>query len=110
VFIKYRGRFIDGTEFDHHNHFLTWTTGGIKGWQEAIQRMRIGAKWEVFVPPSLAFGEEGEEYHNIGPNTTLIYEIELLSIAPPNPELSAGGLGHGLDEKPASDSVEPSKN
>jgi FKBP-type peptidyl-prolyl cis-trans isomerase len=110
VFIKYRGHFIDGTEFDHHNHFLTWTTGGIKGWQDAMQRMKVGSKWELVVPPDLAFGDEGEEYRRIGPQTTLIYELELLSIAPPNPELATGGLGHGLDEKaPLNNSAESGK-
>ena len=101
VFIKYRGRFIDGSEFNHHNRFLTWTTGGIKGWQEALQKMHVGAKWQIFVPPALAFGDEGEDYFHIGPRTTLIYDLELLSIAPPNPELATGGLGHGLEENPS---------
>lgn len=99
VFIKYRGRLVDGTEFDHHNRFLTWTTGGIKGWQEAIQKMKVGSKWQIFVPPDLAFGDEGEEYRHVEPGSTLIYDLELLSIAPPNPELATGGLGHGLEEK-----------
>jgi FKBP-type peptidyl-prolyl cis-trans isomerase len=101
VFIKYQGRFIDGSEFDHHNRFLTWTTGGIKGWQEALQKMHVGAKWRIFVPPTLGFGDEGEDYHHIGPRTTLIYDLELLSIAPPNPELATGGLGHALEENPS---------
>src|SRR5205823_3657714 len=42
VFIKYRGRRIDGTEFGHHNRFLTRMDGGIKGWQDALQRMKVG--------------------------------------------------------------------
>jgi FKBP-type peptidyl-prolyl cis-trans isomerase len=98
VFVKYRGHLIDGTEFSHHNRFLTRVNEGIKGWQEALRRMKVGSKWQIFVPPALAFGDEGEPVHHIGPDSTLIYELELTSIAPPNPELGTGGLGHGLDE------------
>jgi FKBP-type peptidyl-prolyl cis-trans isomerase len=100
VFIKYRGRRIDGTEFGHHNRFLTRMDGGIKGWQEALQRMRVGSKAEIFVPPTLAFGDEGEPYFHIEPGSTLIYEIELTSIAPLNPEFNTRGLGHAADEDP----------
>jgi FKBP-type peptidyl-prolyl cis-trans isomerase FklB len=96
VFIKYRGRRIDGTEFGHHDRFLTRVDGGLKGWQDALQRMRVGSKMEIFVPPALAFGEEGEPYLQIEPDSTLIYELELTSIAPPNPEFGRG-LGHGFD-------------
>jgi FKBP-type peptidyl-prolyl cis-trans isomerase FklB len=96
VFIKYRGRRIDGTEFGHHDRFLTRVDAGLKGWQDALQRMRVGSKMEIFVPPALAFGEEGEPYLQIEPDSTLIYELELTSIAPPNPEFGRG-LGHGFD-------------
>ena len=103
VFVKYRGKRIDGTEFDHHNRFLTRVDGGIKGWQDALQRMRVGSKLEIFVPPALAFGDEGEPYHHIEPDSTLIYELELALIAPPNPELGRG-LGHAFDGDVASPS------
>jgi FKBP-type peptidyl-prolyl cis-trans isomerase FklB len=96
VFIKYRGRRIDGTEFGHHSRFLTRIDAGLKGWQDALQRMRVGSKLEIFVPPALAFGEEGEPYLHIEPDSTLIYELELTSIAPPNPEFGRG-LGHAFD-------------
>jgi FKBP-type peptidyl-prolyl cis-trans isomerase len=97
VFIKYRGTLVDGKEFDHEDHLLSRTTAGIKGWQEALQKMTIGSKWQIVVPPALAFGHPGQGFRNIGPDATLIYELELLSIAPPDsPELGSGRLGHGM--------------
>ncbi len=97
IFIKYRGTFVNGVEFDHHDHFLTRITGGIKGWQEALQRMKVGSKWQIFVPSDLAFGHEGESFRHIGPDTTVIYELELVSIAGPGDQQISSGLGHGLD-------------
>ncbi len=97
VFIKYRGKFIEGGEFDRNNHFLTRTTGGIQGWQDALQRMKVGSKFEIFVPAELAFGDEGDPYHHIAPDTTLIYDLEILSIPQPgDPQVGTGALGHGL--------------
>jgi FKBP-type peptidyl-prolyl cis-trans isomerase len=97
VFIKYRGKFIEGGEFDHNNHFLTRTCGGIPGWQEALQKMKVGSKWQVFIPSEMAFGEEGDPYHHIAPDTTLSYDLEILSIAQPgDPQVGTGALGHGL--------------
>lgn len=106
VFVKYRGTFIDGKEFDHHDRFLTKSDGGIKGWQDALQRMKIGSKWQIFVPGELAFGNRGENFHHIGPDTTVVYELELLSIATGNDLQVSSGVGHGLDvgnSKPTSD-------
>jgi len=53
----------------------------IKGWSEALQLMPVGSKWQLFVPPDLAYGDHGAG-QEIGPNSTLIFEVELLSIAP----------------------------
>ncbi|PWU18463.1 MAG: peptidylprolyl isomerase [Verrucomicrobia bacterium] len=97
IFIKYRGTFVDGREFDRQNHYLTRTTGGIKGWQEALQKMKVGSKWQIFVPPDLAFGHEGEAVLKVAPDSAVIYELELLAIAHPgDPGIGTGRKGHGL--------------
>lgn len=97
IFIKYRGSLPDGREFDHSNHFLTQPTGGIVGWQQALQRMRVGAKWQLFVPADIGFGQEGEPVHQVGPDATLIYELEMLEIVQPHdPRVGTGRVGHGL--------------
>jgi FKBP-type peptidyl-prolyl cis-trans isomerase len=98
LFVNYRGSFLDGNEFTRHNHFLTRSDGGPKGWQEALPRMKVGSKWQLFMPPDLAFGLEGDPFQKVGPLTTVIYELELLSIAQPgDPDIGTGRMGHGLD-------------
>ena len=81
---NYRGTLLDGTEFDSSYNqakpMVFPLKGVIKGWQEALQLMPIGSKWQLFVPPQLAYGERGAGAV-IGPNATLIFEVELLSIA-----------------------------
>jgi FKBP-type peptidyl-prolyl cis-trans isomerase FklB len=83
VTVNYRATYIDGTEFDSSYRrgqpFVFQVNKMIKAWVEALQLMSIGAKWQVFVPPRLAYGEQGAP-PAIGPNETLIYEVELLSI------------------------------
>ena len=78
----YHGTLLDGTVFDSSldrgQPFETTVNGVIKGWQEALQLMRVGDKWKLFVPPELAYGEKGAR--TIGSNETLIFEVELLSI------------------------------
>ncbi len=85
VTVNYRGTLIDGTEFDSsykRNEPATFPVKGvIKGWTEALQLMKVGAKWQLFVPSSLAYGERGAG-GVIGPNATLIFEVELLKIGP----------------------------
>ena len=80
---NYRGTLIDGTEFDSsYKRGQTFTfevNGVIPGWTEAVQLMKVGDKWQLFVPPSLAYGERGAG-REIGPNATLIFEVELLGI------------------------------
>jgi len=83
VTAHYRGTLIDGTEFDssyRRGKPETLPIGGvIAGWTEALQLMQEGAKWQLFVPSNLAYGERGAG-RDIGPQATLIFEIELISI------------------------------
>jgi FKBP-type peptidyl-prolyl cis-trans isomerase FklB len=91
VVCHYRGTLLDNTEFDNsykRGQPLTFNVGGvIKGWTEALQLMPVGSKWQLFIPPDLAYGEPGKG--PIGPNSTLIFEVELLSIQPKTPPAAA---------------------
>lgn len=84
VTVNYRGTLIDGTEFDSsykRGQPATFQVNGvIPGWTEALQLMEQGAKWQLFIPSNLAYGERGAPGGAIGPNATLIFEIELISI------------------------------
>ncbi len=101
VVCQYRGTLIDGTEFDSsykRNQPATFPVKGvIKGWTEALQLMPVGSKWQLFVPSNLAYGERGAG-PNIGPNATLIFEVELVSIKE-KPQAPAAKEGTG-DKKP----------
>ena len=83
VVTNYRGTLISGTEFDSSEKNggpATFPVNGvIQGWTEALQLMEVGAKWQLYVPASLAYGEKGAG-DVIGPNKTLIFDIELLEI------------------------------
>lgn len=80
---QYRGTLIDGTEFDNSYRRGTPATfkvaGVIPGWREALKQMQVGSKWQLFVPAHLAYGARGAG-RAIGPNATLIFEVELLAI------------------------------
>ena len=83
VITHYRGTLIDGTEFDSsykRGEPATFpVTGVIKGWTEALLLMPVGSKWQLFIPSELAYGERGAG-RQIGPNATLIFDIELVGI------------------------------
>jgi len=81
VVVRYRGTFIDGKEFDSSGaETRTFKAAElIPGWREALQLMPVGSKWQLVVPPDLAYGERGMG-QIIMPNTTLIFEIELVGI------------------------------
>lgn len=83
VTVNYRGTLIDGTEFDSsykRGQPASFPVKGvIRGWTEALQLMPEGSKWILYIPSNLAYGERGAG-HLIGPNSTLIFEVELLSI------------------------------
>ncbi len=83
VVFNYRGMLIDGKEFSSSFEMghpaMAVVQDLIKGWSEAFVMMPVGSKWELFVPPSLAYGERGVP-PTIGPNSTLMFEIELLAV------------------------------
>jgi FKBP-type peptidyl-prolyl cis-trans isomerase FklB len=83
VTVHYRGTFLNGTEFDSsiaRGQPATFPVNGvIPGWTEALQLMKEGAKWQLFIPPELAYGERGMP-PRIPPQTTLIFEVELISV------------------------------
>lgn len=83
VVCHYRGTLIDGTEFDSsykRGEPATFRVAQvIRGWQEILQLMPVGSKWQVFVPSALAYGERGAG-ERIGPNAALIFDIELVAI------------------------------
>lgn len=86
VKVHYRGTLIDGTEFDSSfargKPVVFSLNGVIPGWTEGIQLMKVGGKYKFFIPPELAYKDRGAG-RTIGPNATLIFEVELLGIEPP---------------------------
>lgn len=88
----YRGTLINGKEFDSsysRNQPAEFPVNGvIKGWTEALQLMKEGSKWKLFIPSELAYGAQGAG-PDIGPNATLIFEVELLSVKSKDDDKSA---------------------
>jgi len=86
VVCQYKGTLLDNTEFDSsykRGQAATFPVSGvIKGWTEALQLMPVGSKWQLFIPPDLAYGARGGPGGGIGPNATLVFEVELVSIQP----------------------------
>lgn len=82
VTVNYRGRLVDGTEFDNSykrgRPEAIDVESAIPGWKEALPLMKVGAKWQLFVPSELAYG--GEDMRHIPPNSTLIFDLELVAI------------------------------
>jgi FKBP-type peptidyl-prolyl cis-trans isomerase FklB len=83
VVCNYRGTLLNGTEFDSsykRGQPATFAVGQvIHGWTEALQLMPVGSKWQLFIPAELAYGARAAG-PDIGPDSTLIFEVELLSI------------------------------
>jgi len=90
VTVNYRGTLLDGTEFDSsykRGQPAQFPVGNvIRGWTEALQQMKIGSKWQLFIPAQLAYGEQGRP--GIPPNSVLIFEVELLATEHPSPPAS----------------------
>ncbi len=85
VTVNYRGTLLNGTEFDSsykRGEPATFPVNGvIKGWTEALQLMKVGSKYQLFIPPNLAYGERAVG-PDISPNSTLIFDVELMSAKP----------------------------
>ncbi len=86
VVTHYKGTLLDGTEFDssykRNQPAIFKVNGVIRGWTEALQLMEEGAKWILYVPAALGYGDNGAGAQ-IGPNATLVFEVELISIQQP---------------------------
>ena len=95
VVCNYRGTLLDNTEFDSsykRGQPMTFPVSGvIKGWTEALQLMPVGSKWQLFIPADLAYGERAQGPG--GPNATLVFEVELLSIQPKAQPAATPGAG-----------------
>ncbi len=109
VTVNYRGTHVDGKEFDssykNGRPFECNVSGGIiRGWTEALQRMNVGSKWEIYLPPDLAYGPMGRP-PLIQANETLIFEIELLSVKsrPAPPQVQP--LTSDIIEVPSADQI-----
>ncbi len=99
VTVNYRGTLLDGTVFDssyQRGKPATFPVNGvIKGWQEALVLMKPGAKWELYVPPELAYGANSPP--PIPPNSLLKFDVELLSVAPQKAVPGGAGPNRGSD-------------
>lgn len=97
LFIRYKGTFIDGREFDHHNRFPKNLIGGWPAWTLPLKQMKLGDKWQVYSAPQYSFGREGDIPLHVGPDTTVIWDLEIREfVRSDDPRLGSGRLGHGI--------------
>lgn len=106
VTVHYKGTLLDGTVFDSSYERNEPATFGVNqvipGWVEALQLMKAGSKYKVYIPSALAYGETGAG-PQIGPNSTLVFEIELLSVGAPAPAQGQPGEAQGQPGTPQQD-------
>jgi FKBP-type peptidyl-prolyl cis-trans isomerase FklB len=107
VSVNYRGTLIDGTEFDSsyaQNQPANFAVNGvIKGWTEALQLMKPGAKWQLFIPSDLAYGDMGRP--KIPAGATLLFEIELLSVTHNEPPAASAPLTSDIIKVPSAEEL-----
>jgi FKBP-type peptidyl-prolyl cis-trans isomerase FklB len=107
VTVNYRGSLLDGTEFDNsykRGQPAQFPVGGvIHGWTEALQKMPVGSKWKLFIPSDLAYGEQGNR--GIPPNSTLIFEVELLDTKATPPPVAAQPLSSDIIKVPSAEEM-----
>jgi FKBP-type peptidyl-prolyl cis-trans isomerase len=84
VTVHYEGKLMDGTIFDSsikRNEPAKFQVNSVfPGWTEALQRMKVGDKWRLFIPPGLGYGEQGSQMGDVGPNELMIFDFELLEV------------------------------
>jgi FKBP-type peptidyl-prolyl cis-trans isomerase len=107
VTVNYRGTLLDGTEFDSsykRGQPASFPVGGvIKGWTEALQKMPVGSKWKLFIPSDLAYGDQGNR--GIPPNSTLVFEVELLDTKATPPPAAAQPLSSDIIKVPSAEEM-----
>ena len=113
VSVNYRGTFIDGKEFDssakHGGQPAKFpVTGVVRGWTEALQMMKVGSKWELYLPSSLAYGDRGNPRGTppIDPGATLIFEMELVGTETPPPPPTPQPLTSDIIKVPSAEELE----
>lgn len=108
VTVHYRGTLIDGKEFDSSakrgQPAQFPVNRVIRGWTEALQLMKVGSKWELFIPAALAYGENGQP-PNIQPGSTLLFEVELLNAEAPQPAQAPQPLTSDIIRVPSQDEL-----
>ena len=107
VTVNYRGTLINGKEFDssakHGQPGKFAVNRVVKGWTEALQMMKTGSKWELYLPPALAYGDTGNP--SIEPGSTLLFEIELLTIEPPQATATPQPLTSDIIKVPSAEEL-----
>jgi FKBP-type peptidyl-prolyl cis-trans isomerase len=108
VSVNYRGTLVNGQEFDnsakHGNQPAKFpVTGVVRGWTEALEMMQVGSKWELYLPPALAYGDAGRP--GIPPASTLIFEMELVGTEAPPPPAPAAQAAPAVQQPLTSDII-----